>query len=105
MVCCFKQKTAYELRISDWSSDVCSSDLAAWRHAQTVDPGRVGIIAVEQTAQPPDHGARIAVHGGVEIFAAPQCLGGDRISLGRAAAAQAMQIERASCRENVCPYV
>src|SRR3546814_8941671 len=31
----FKQKTAYELRISDWSSDVCSSDLdldaAEWR--------------------------------------------------------------------------
>src|SRR3546814_4374581 len=29
--CCFffffKQKTAYEMRISDWSSDVCSSDL------------------------------------------------------------------------------
>src|SRR3546814_5312608 len=25
----FKQKTAYELRISDWSSDVCSSDLVA----------------------------------------------------------------------------
>src|SRR3546814_1976458 len=27
----FKQKTAYEMRISDWSSDVCSSDL---RHAR-----------------------------------------------------------------------
>src|SRR3546814_12671937 len=29
MICMFffKQKTAYELRISDWSSDVCSSDL------------------------------------------------------------------------------
>src|SRR3546814_2311519 len=30
MFCCvffFKQKTAYEVRISDWSSDVCSSDL------------------------------------------------------------------------------
>src|SRR3546814_12471480 len=30
MCCCFfffKQKTAYEMRISDWSSDVCSSDL------------------------------------------------------------------------------
>src|SRR3546814_5928116 len=28
IVCCFfKQKTAYEMRISDWSSDVCSSDL------------------------------------------------------------------------------
>src|SRR3546814_10300213 len=26
---CFKQKTAYEMRISDWSSDVCSSDLSA----------------------------------------------------------------------------
>src|SRR3546814_13308412 len=26
-VCFFKQKTAYEVRISDWSSDVCSSDL------------------------------------------------------------------------------
>src|SRR3546814_3802335 len=29
--CLFKQKTAYEMRISDWSSDVCSSDLTADR--------------------------------------------------------------------------
>src|SRR3546814_2890037 len=28
----FKQKTAYEMRISDWSSDVCSSDL--WREPE-----------------------------------------------------------------------
>src|SRR3546814_11085634 len=28
----FKQKTAYEMRISDWSSDVCSSDLPCERH-------------------------------------------------------------------------
>src|SRR3546814_9925323 len=40
---CFKQKTAYEMRISDWSSDVCSSDLerscqAAKRSHDT--PGR-----------------------------------------------------------------
>src|SRR3546814_5923782 len=28
-VCFVKQRTAYEMRISDWSSDVCSSDLAA----------------------------------------------------------------------------
>src|SRR3546814_18840301 len=27
----FKQKTAYEMRISDWSSDVCSSDLGVYR--------------------------------------------------------------------------
>src|SRR3546814_11487678 len=30
----FKQKTAYEMRISDWSSDVCSSDLAVGQRAQ-----------------------------------------------------------------------
>src|SRR3546814_3736786 len=30
----FKQKTAYEMRISDWSSDVCSSDLARGRVRQ-----------------------------------------------------------------------
>src|SRR3546814_8862934 len=29
----FKQKTAYEMRISDWSSDVCSSDLRMWQRA------------------------------------------------------------------------
>src|SRR3546814_7461256 len=27
LMCVFKQKAAYEMRISDWSSDVCSSDL------------------------------------------------------------------------------
>src|SRR3546814_6753706 len=27
-ICFFKQKTAYDMRSSDWSSDVCSSDLA-----------------------------------------------------------------------------
>src|SRR3546814_16538842 len=31
----FKQKTAYEMRISDWSSDVCSSDLRAPTHPYT----------------------------------------------------------------------
>src|SRR3546814_2332335 len=40
----FKQKTAYEMRISDWSSDVCSSDLL-WpdRRTQAVarDPRRL----------------------------------------------------------------
>src|SRR3546814_8350124 len=33
----FKQKTAYEMRISDWSSDVCSSDLHAELLAQLAD--------------------------------------------------------------------
>src|SRR3546814_6141518 len=33
----FKQKTAYEMRISDWSSDVCSSDLAALKARHVID--------------------------------------------------------------------
>src|SRR3546814_3378825 len=33
----FKQKTAYEMRISDWSSDVCSSDLV-FIHAEEEQP-------------------------------------------------------------------
>src|SRR3546814_13688210 len=32
----FKQKTAYEMRISDWSSDVCSSDLELSQREQTI---------------------------------------------------------------------
>src|SRR3546814_11641246 len=51
----FKQKTAYEMRISDWSSDVCSSDLPcrveaklfAERQAlahRLVDPGNQNLI-------------------------------------------------------------
>src|SRR3546814_9939073 len=38
----FKQKTAYEMRISDWSSDVCSSDLLQRQcrhHAQLEEQG------------------------------------------------------------------
>src|SRR3546814_4779766 len=42
----FKQKTAYEMRISDWSSDVCSSDLA-----QGVDRSRPGRGAARDPAQ------------------------------------------------------
>src|SRR3546814_20409743 len=36
----FKQKTAYEMRISDWSSDVCSSDLPRGRSAACYRPRR-----------------------------------------------------------------
>src|SRR3546814_10467519 len=43
----FKQKTAYEMRISDWSSDVCSSDLA--------DPH-----AVNAAHRPPDREPEVA---------------------------------------------
>src|SRR3546814_2188654 len=36
----FKQKTAYEMRISDWSSDVCSSDLQSSRRTLDEPPAR-----------------------------------------------------------------
>src|SRR3546814_5222715 len=36
----FKQKTAYEMRISDWSSDVCSSDLPG-RDGAAIGPHRI----------------------------------------------------------------
>src|SRR3546814_1320192 len=41
----FKQKTAYEMRISDWSSDVCSSDLDRLErgHQRSI----VGIMAID----------------------------------------------------------
>src|SRR3546814_9719225 len=44
----FKQKTAYEVRISDWSSDVCSSDLAvlsAWLFWKANCDGAAGAVA------------------------------------------------------------
>src|SRR3546814_9726424 len=37
----FKQKTAYEMRISDWSSDVCSSDLMQARRSVLPRPGEL----------------------------------------------------------------
>src|SRR3546814_16336606 len=57
MFFCFKQKTAYEMRISDWSSDVCSSDLQkpARNHLRLVKPGdaehHVG-LAPRQAVEP-----------------------------------------------------
>src|SRR3546814_2987021 len=46
----FKQKTAYEMRISDWSSDVCSSDLA--------ERGQVDV----------DHGALARTFAGIDTI-------------------------------------
>src|SRR3546814_8429321 len=40
---CFKQKTAYEMRISDWSSDVCSSDLGRLPLPVALDDGDDGL--------------------------------------------------------------
>src|SRR3546814_9057671 len=42
----YKQKTAYEMRISDWSSDVCSSDLLDRLDGALRVPVRVGLGAM-----------------------------------------------------------
>src|SRR3546814_8195085 len=57
MCFCFKQKTAYEMRISDGSSDVCSSDLRALRVVEGSDcrPHRIEERAVN-SHQPVIHG-------------------------------------------------
>src|SRR3546814_9041782 len=55
-ICClwflfffFKQKTAYEMRISDWSSDVCSSDLDRLMHHQA--SGRLQALSADFTPE------------------------------------------------------
>src|SRR3546814_7560074 len=65
MIFFFKQKTAYEMRISDWSSDVCSSDL------QRGHPHHAGLYLPvrrhrgrHQVADPPrDRGRHHFLHG------------------------------------------
>src|SRR3546814_5491645 len=93
----FKQKTAYEMRISDWSSDVCSSDLwqmlatrspasGQWRHY----PAIMRPEAIFAWAEPGRAYAGQVVEGddGRYYFYA-----------------SVVEIGRASCRERVCQYV
>src|SRR3546814_11097323 len=52
LVVFFKQKTAYELRISDWSSDVCSSDLPVAAHPRRLAAQRADEGSARQAARP-----------------------------------------------------
>src|SRR3546814_3162256 len=81
----FKQKTAYEMRISDWSSDVCSSDLDHRR-------GQGGIHVGDHEGAPVAHPLEQRILGvTVEAVLEHEC----RVD----------EIGRASCRERVCQYV
>src|SRR3546814_4278188 len=52
----FKQKTEYEMRISDWSSDVCSSDLGGFQEVDQMPMFREMVCYQEEVRDP----ARIA---------------------------------------------
>src|SRR3546814_6195314 len=87
----FKQKTAYEMRISDWSSDVCSSDLPLLN--QDLIEARLDLVSLFEG----DAGLRDAVRK--QLKALPDI----GRALGRLAAGR--EIGRASCRARVCQYV
>src|SRR3546814_6842095 len=74
----FKQKTAYEMRISDWSSDVCSSDLTLALSLIEKDRRAVQAWTKERKANEVD----------LAVGVRPRD-----------------EIGRASCRERVCQYV
>src|SRR3546814_256177 len=94
LFCCFffKQKTAYEMRISDWSSDVCSSDLIGVAGPGDIDAAQAYLEVADWLmfdARPPKDRAG----------ALP---GGNALAFDWALIAE---IGRASCRERVCQYV
>src|SRR3546814_19726932 len=72
----FKQKTAYEVRISDWSSDVCSSDLpVGYFHVVFTLPAEVADIAFHNKAVVYDLLFRAASATMLTIAADPKHLG------------------------------
>src|SRR3546814_7943158 len=87
----FKQKTAYEMRISDWSSDVCSSDLS--------DELSTAVSKLRTRA---DAVFGDDIEAGIEWLKSEYDLDG----VGAAQLANYYgKIGSASCRERVCQYV
>src|SRR3546814_17044220 len=74
----FKQKTAYEMRISDWSSDVCSSDLC--RHGQLQAGEAAARSADIHLAAERRHAVRVVIPAIAETTARgqPEILRGQR---------------------------
>src|SRR3546814_3335935 len=89
----FKQKTAYEMRISDWSSDVCSSDLCNCGPDERQRPRR------RRRTRWPAVGYGYADAEGLDAGRQKLHSGQGQLHQLRA------EIGRASCRERVCQYV
>src|SRR3546814_2135116 len=97
-----KQKTAYEMRISDWSSDVCSSDLGGDTHEKSIRPVH---------RMPGGRGRRVyfrrSGRGKSRLPRQPLALEDDQADPDAARTGCGLhgEIGRASCRERVCQYV
>src|SRR3546814_17399470 len=103
VICFFcKQKTADEMRISDWSSDVCSSDLVAAVAGIRGGPGAGRPdrrVLAERGRRPADGGrGRTVGTPAANDRTHSRCRHRHPPPLGR-------QIGRAACRERVCQYV
>src|SRR3546814_5999403 len=91
----FKQKTAYEMRISDWSSDVCSSDLSDITPVWTRD--LTGGSASTPLAIMQKGGADAA------MLITPDML--TATAGGTGTGAEGSELGRAACRARVCQSV
>src|SRR3546814_2109779 len=92
----FKQKTAYEMRISDWSSDVCSSDLTARQRS-----GNRGIVMAVTGNWKLATSLILASSLAGCAASAPMIRGLPPVQV----TASGEKIGSASCRERVCQYV
>src|SRR3546814_10002651 len=93
----FKQKTAYEMRISDWSSDVCSSDLSmdALGRSDRSSGSLKGRRSVVSRGKYPRDVIEIVMTGLLSVNS----------NLPFSSVFVPAQIGSASCRERVCRYV
>src|SRR3546814_10372271 len=87
----FKQKTAYEMRISDWSSDVCSSDLFGAHGHELVETDIDGEVDMRRVLH------RLRKTAGDGLAHARVLLD----TVRNAIVEQGPEIGRASCRERV----
>src|SRR3546814_9677664 len=103
----FRQKAAYEMRISDWSSDVCSSDLVAREVSfeHLVDAARVlqGLVAGRVAGHL--HAVRLVLQTGRRRPVLRVVAGVGRLGLVLLARVVLLQLGRSSCRARVCTYV
>src|SRR3546814_15857997 len=86
------------MRISDWSSDVCSSDLMETSGVTTSVPPALRQLTVAVMSQP----GRAAAGALTLISTRPALASSDTL---KAPVAAADQLGRATCRERECPYV